>query len=37
MRPLHLGAKLSKADVQTVSMLGKSAGSSEATLGGPGD
>lgn len=29
--------KLSKADVQTLSMLGKSAGGSEATLAGAGD
>jgi cytochrome c len=34
---LHWNAKLSKADVQTLSMLGKSAGGSEATLDGNGD
>ena len=34
---LHWDAKLSKADVQTISMLGRSAGSSEAALGGAGD
>jgi cytochrome c len=34
---LHWNAKLSKADVQTLSMLGKSAGGSEATLAGDGD
>jgi cytochrome c len=34
---LHWDAKLSKTDVQTLSMLGKSAGGSEATLGGAGD
>jgi cytochrome c len=34
---LHWNAKLSKADVQTLSMLGKSAGGSEATLDGDGD
>jgi cytochrome c len=36
-RLLHWDAKLSKADVQTLSMLGKSAGGNEATLGGAGD
>jgi cytochrome c len=36
-RLLHWGAKLSKGDVQTLSMLGKSAGESEATLAGDGD
>ena len=36
-RLLHWDAKLSKADVQTLSMLGKSAGGSEATLAGDGD
>jgi cytochrome c len=36
-RLLHWDAKLSKADVQTISMLGGSAGGSEATLGGAGD
>jgi hypothetical protein len=30
-------AKLSKADVHAISMLGKSTGSSDAMLGGPGD
>src|SRR5271168_224222 len=34
---LHWGAKLSKADVQTLSMLGKSAAGSEATLAGDGN
>jgi cytochrome c len=34
---LHWNAKLSKADVQTLSMLGKSAGGSEVTLDGDGD
>ena len=34
---LHWDAKLSKADVQALSMLGKSAGGSEATLSGAGD
>jgi cytochrome c len=36
-RLLHWDAKLSKADVQAISMLGRSAGSSEAALGGVGD
>jgi cytochrome c len=36
-RLLHWDAKLSKADVQTLSMLGKNAGRSEATLAGTGD
>jgi len=36
-RLLHWDAKLSKADVQTLSMLGKSGGGSEATLAGDGD
>jgi cytochrome c len=36
-RLLHWNAKLSKADVQALSMLGKSAGGSEATLAGDGD
>jgi cytochrome c len=36
-RLLHWDANLSKADVQTLSMLGKSAGRSEATLAGAGD
>jgi cytochrome c len=36
-RLLHWDSKLSKADVQTISMLGKGAGSSESTLGGAGD
>jgi len=36
-RLLHWDAKLSKGDVQTLSMLGKSAGGSEATLAGDGD
>jgi cytochrome c len=36
-RLLHWDATLSKADVQTISMLGKSAGSGEAALGGAGD
>jgi cytochrome c len=34
---LHWDAKLSKADVQALSMLGKSGGGSEATLAGDGD
>ena len=34
---LHWGARLSQADVHTLSMLGKSAGDSEATLAGDGD
>jgi cytochrome c len=34
---LHWEAKLSKADVQTLSMLGKTAGESEATLAGAGN
>ena len=34
---LHWGAKLSKADVQKLSMLGKNPGGSEATLTGAGD
>jgi cytochrome c len=36
-RLLHWDANLSKADVQALSMLGKSAGGSEATLAGDGD
>ncbi len=36
-RLLHWDAKLSKGDVQTLSMLGKSAGASEAALDGDGD
>src|SRR5260370_37029362 len=36
-RLLHWDAKLSKGDVQTLSMLGKSAGGSEAALAGDGD
>jgi cytochrome c len=36
-RLLHWGAKLSKGEVQTLSMLGKSAGGSEAALAGDGD
>jgi cytochrome c len=36
-RLLHWDANLSKADVQTLSMLGKSAGGSEAPLSGAGD
>lgn len=36
-RLLHWNAKLSKADVQTLSMLSKSAGGSEATLAGVSD
>ena len=36
-RLLHWDAKLSKADVQALSMLGKSAGGSEAALAGDGD
>jgi cytochrome c len=36
-RLLHWDAKLSKADVQALSMLGKSAGGSEATMAGDGD
>jgi cytochrome c len=36
-RLLHWNAKLSKADVQTLSMLGKSSGGSEAALAGDGD
>lgn len=36
-RLLHWDAKLSKADVQALSMLSKSAGGSEATLTGAGD
>src|SRR6266436_5833994 len=36
-RLLHWDAKLAKDDVQTLSMLGKSAGGSEATLAGDGD
>jgi cytochrome c len=36
-RALHWDAKLSKTDVQTLSMFGKSAGGSEATLAGAGD
>jgi cytochrome c len=34
---LHWDAKLSKTDVQTLSILSKSAGGSEATLAGAGD
>jgi cytochrome c len=34
---LHWGAQLSHADVRTLSMLGKNAGDSEATLTGAGD
>src|SRR5216683_929981 len=34
---LHWDAKLSKSDVQALSMLGKSAGGSEAALAGAGD
>jgi cytochrome c len=34
---LHWDAKLSKADVQALSMLGKGAGASEAALSGEGD
>jgi cytochrome c len=34
---LHWGAKLSRADVHTLSMLGKNAGDSEATVAGAGD
>ena len=34
---LHWGAELSKADVQALSMWGKGAGGSEATLTGAGD
>jgi cytochrome c len=34
---LHWNAKLSTADVRALSMLGKSAGGSEATLAGAGD
>ena len=36
-RLLHWDAKLSKGDVQTLSMLSKSAGGSEAALAGDGD
>jgi cytochrome c len=36
-RLLHWDAKLSKGDVQTLSMLSKSAGGSEAALAGEGD
>jgi len=36
-RLLHWNAKLSKADVQALSMLGKSSGGSETTLVGDGD
>jgi len=36
-RLLHWNAKLSAADVQTLSMLGKSTGGSEAALAGDGD
>ena len=36
-RLLHWDAELSKADVQTLSMLSKSVGGSEATLSGAGD
>ena len=36
-RLLHWDAKLSKGDVQALSMLGKSAGGSEAALDGVGD
>ena len=34
---LHWDAKISEGDVQALSMLGKSAGGSEATLAGDGD
>jgi len=34
---LHWGAKLSKADVKTLSMLGKGSGGNEAALAGDGD
>jgi cytochrome c len=34
---LHWGAELSKADVKTLSMLGKGSGGSEAALAGDGD
>ena len=34
---MHWDAKLSKGDVQALSMLGKSAGGTEAALGGEGD
>ena len=34
---LHWDAKISNADVQALSMLGKSAGGSEAALAGDGD
>ncbi len=34
---LHWGAKLSKADVQALSVLGRPLGGSEAALSGPGD
>jgi cytochrome c len=36
-RLLHWDAKLSQGEVQTLSMLGKGAGGSEATLAGDGD
>ena len=36
-RLLHWDAKLSKGDIQTLSILGKSAGGSEAALAGIGD
>jgi cytochrome c len=36
-RLLHWDAQLSKGDVQTLSMLGKAGGGSEATLAGDGD
>jgi cytochrome c len=36
-RLLHWNAKLSNADVRTLSVLGKSGSESEAALGGPGD
>jgi cytochrome c len=36
-RLLHWSAKLSKGDLQTLSMLGKSGGGSEAALAGDGD
>jgi cytochrome c len=36
-RALHWGAKLSRADVQALSLLDKIAGASEATLAGVGD
>ena len=36
-RLLHWNAKVSKGDVQTLSMLGKSTGGSEAALAGDGD